>query len=82
MILYQDTAFQNYGESIISFGLYVRDGISGIGLVSRGFIYDTYAIYIDTTAAAPITTTWAVGSSVSSTSWNEVSQGYWGDSNP
>jgi hypothetical protein len=66
---YQDTDFQSYGQSQISNGLYTRDGISGAGLITRGFIYGVYDVYIDEQGLNPITTSWAVGSSVASTSW-------------
>lgn len=47
-----------YGESLVSSGLMVRDAVNGYGLVTRGFLWQLYDIWIDTTAAANITTTW------------------------
>lgn len=80
MNLINNLSIQPYGEALVTFGLEVRDGISGIGLVTRGFIYDTYAIWLDTTVAAPITTNWATGVSVAATTWTDESFGIFGDS--
>lgn len=93
MLRFQDTGWQAYGEALMSNGLYTRSGISGIGLITRGFVYGVYDIYLDIEKSAPITTSWvigssvaltswSVGSSVAATSWNEEQQGYFGDSIP
>ncbi len=47
-----------YGESLLTNGLKVNHGIDGLGLVTRGLIWELYSIWIDTEYYAPITTTW------------------------
>lgn len=83
---------QVYGEALVSFGLEVRDGIDGYGLVSRGLLWELQAIWLDIQEAAPILTSWtasagasivttwtaASGSSVS-TSWTPSQFGIFGD---
>lgn len=71
-----------YGEAVVSGGLEVRDGVSGYGLVTRGFIYELYNIWLDIQAAAPITTTWANSNSSITTTWTPSSQGLFGDYPP
>lgn len=86
-----DISVQAYGEPLLSYGLYNRSSINGIGLVTRGFLWETQDIWLDTTFVSQLSTTWVVGSSVSSTSWvvgssvsstswNDVQYGIWGDS--
>lgn len=81
-----------YGEAIVSGGLVTRHSTNGYGLVTFGFLWQLYDIWLDNQALAPITTTWAeasgasitttwsaaAGSSVS-TSWTAVQFGIWGE---
>lgn len=81
--------FIAYGESLLTNGLCVRDGISGIGLVTRGFIYGMTDVYIGTDSSGittswsnsegVLTTTWTDSEASITTSWTPVVNGIWGE---
>lgn len=84
---------QIYGESVVTNGLSVRDGINGIGLVTRGVLWQLFDIYIDTgskdgivsswsNSDASITTTWSNSDSAISTTWTNEQYGIYGEYNP
>lgn len=54
-----------YGESVVSGGLNVRHGISGAGLISKGFIWEGYEIYLWPQDASPIVTGWTAAAGYS-----------------
>lgn len=60
-----------YGQAVMNHGLCVQHGVSGVGLVSRGFIYGKYDIYIDAFNVNPISTSWTDSEDVISTSWTD-----------
>jgi len=61
-----------YGEGLVSRGLEVRDGISGLGLVSDGFLWWLYDIWLDIQAAAVISTSWSNTDGSITTSWSDT----------
>lgn len=75
--LYQGNRFQYtpMGMALLSGGLVQNVSINGIGLVTKGFIWQGPAIWFDPNAYAPISTSWGaaygyIGSSfVISTGW-------------
>lgn len=71
---------QVYGEALVTSGLFVRDGVNGFGLVTRGLTWEMQAVWLDIQAAAPITTTWsaAAGASITTT-WTPCLGGIFGD---
>lgn len=58
-----------FGEALLSFGLEVRDGISGFGQLTRGLLWEYSNIWIDIDAAAPISTSWQSADTSITTSW-------------
>lgn len=61
--------FFGYGNPIETFGLVNFSAINAFGLVTRGFIWQAYAIWGD--AIGPISTTWTLPSGYSTlvTAW-------------
>lgn len=47
-----------YAMAAVDRGLCVQDGVNGFGLVTSGFLWQAYDIWIKIEKAAPITTTW------------------------
>lgn len=77
---YKDTQnIQVYGEALLSYGLEVRDGINGYGLVTRGFLWETQAIWLDIEFAAPLATSWSNSDAMISTAWTTSAGGIFGD---
>lgn len=76
-----------YGEAIVSDGLEVRDGVSGSGLISDGFVWEGYEIWMWPQDATPITTGWTpmIGwsgsASMIATGWTAAA-GYSGSASP
>lgn len=81
-----------YGEAVLTRGLGVRDAVNGYGLDSWGLIWQGPDIWLDTTAAYPlttswsntetsITTTWTNTESVITTTWTECQNGLFGEFN-
>lgn len=68
-----------YGEALLSNGLVVRHAINGIGLVTRGLVWQLYDIFIDTGAEDGITTSWSDSESAITTTWTPVQYGIWGE---
>lgn len=58
-----------YGESIVSNGLVVRQAINGFGLLTRGFLWQLYDIFIDVDRAANLSTSWSNTESILTTTW-------------
>jgi hypothetical protein len=61
-----------YGEAILSNGLEVRDAVNGYGLVSRGFLWQLYDIWLDITASAPLVTSWSNSQTSITTIWSNI----------
>ena len=83
-----------YGMALVTNGLVNIEASNGYGLVSRGFLWQLYDVWLDyelydnissswSDANALVTTSWAAaaGSSVS-TSWGDVQYGIWGEYTP
>ncbi len=69
-----------YGEAVITSGLTVQHGVDGVGLVTRGFVWTGYAIWLDIQAAAPaIVTSWTDSNSVITTTWTPTIYGQAGE---
>lgn len=60
-----------YGEALLTDGLVVRHGINGYGLLTRGFLWQLYDIFIDVDRANQISTSWSNIASVT-TSWTNT----------
>lgn len=76
------------GEALETFGLTARDTISGIGLVTFGFLWECAAIWEPSDESvttnwsnsdSPITTNWTNSDSALTTTWIGVSGGIWGN---
>lgn len=63
--------FTLYGMALLDEGLVVQDGISGVGLLTRGLIFTAGGIWFDPQKAAPITTVWANSNPSVTTSWTD-----------
>ena len=59
-----------YGEALLTDGLAVRHGVSGYGLLTRGFLWQLYDIFIDTEAA--VTTSWSDTETSLTTTWTDI----------
>jgi hypothetical protein len=72
-----------YGEALVTNGLVTRNVVNGLGLVTRGFIWELYGIWFDAEYYAPITTSWAAyGATLTSTTWTSPPIGMAGDYSP
>lgn len=73
------SSFSVYGQSLLDYGLCVTDGISGVGLITRGLVWEGYEIWLFTQDVAPVTTGWTAaigwsgGASLITTSWSGAS---------
>lgn len=62
------------GEAVSTFGMEVRDAASGLGLMTRGFLWFETDIWLDTTPISGITTTWSQAAGAGSstiTNWTQ-----------
>lgn len=60
-----------YGQAVVTGGLIVQDGISGVGLVTNGFVWTGYDVWFDPQLAAPIVTSWSNSNALITTSWTD-----------
>lgn len=60
-----------YGEALTNYGLVVRDAVNGWGLVTRGFLWQAYDIWIKIEDYDAVTTSWSDSDAVISTSWSD-----------
>lgn len=47
-----------YGEAILTRGLKVNHAIDGMGILTRGLLWELYSVWFDVEYYSPITTTW------------------------
>lgn len=52
------SSFSVYGESVVSGGLCVQNGISGAGLITTGFLWEGYEIWLWPEDSSPVSTSW------------------------
>ena len=64
-----------YGEGIVSSGFVVRDGINGVGLVTRGFIWQLYDIWVGREATDSLSTSWSNAEASLTTNWTNMDTG-------
>lgn len=62
-------SFTVYGQALLDNGMLVLDGISGAGLVTRGFIWTAYDVWFNRQLAAPISTSWTSSNASITTNW-------------
>lgn len=67
-----DPRYQPYGEALETFGLEVRGAVNGLGLVTRGLIWQFYSIWTDNDNLDGLTTTWNDSNASITTTWTEV----------
>jgi hypothetical protein len=61
-----------YGEALLTNGLVVRHGINGYGLLTRGFLWQLYDIFIDVDRAQGLSTSWSNSESSLTTTWSNT----------
>lgn len=72
-----------YAESVSTFGTDVAlQGGNGLGLVSRGLLWQVYDIWFDLDAHDGLTTTWTSSNSNITTTWTECVGGLYGQAPP
>ncbi len=66
-----------YGEAVATFGLTVSGATDGVGLLTRGLVWDCSAIWADPGFQFPISTSWTANGQGSSvlTTWTANGQG-------
>ncbi len=67
----QRNNFTVYGQGVVTGGLIVQDGISGVGLVTNGLVWPASDVWFDPQLAAPIVTSWANSNASITTSWTD-----------
>lgn len=76
------------GEAVVGAGFVVRHGIDGAGLLTRGLVWPSWAIWLDTQSIDGVITGWtaaagyAGSSSVITTGWSPSIYGYNGEVPP
>ena len=85
--------YTTYGEAIETNGLEVRHGINGVGLLTRGLVWQLFDVYLLTESVdgittswsdseGSITTTWSDSESAITTTWTDVQYGIYGEYTP
>ena len=68
-----------YGEALVSSGLVCRNVVNGMGLVTRGFLWQKYDIWYDNEFYNPLSTSWTNADATITTTWTNPQFGYCGD---
>lgn len=71
-----------YGEPLVTFGFENMGVINGLGLVSRGLLWNLYDIWFDNDYYSQITTSWSNADSVITTTWTNLQFGMSGEYTP
>jgi hypothetical protein len=58
-----------YGEALLTHGLVVRQAVNGYGLLTRGFLWQLYDIFIDVDDAQNLSTSWSNTETALTTTW-------------
>lgn len=72
-----------YGQSLLNYGVCVSDAISGVGLITKGFLWQGYEIWLWREDSDPVSTGWTAAAGYSgsatlvTTSWTSAA-GYSG----
>lgn len=72
-----------YGEPLETFGFENHGVVNGVGLVTRGLVWQYFDLWMDMDYYSNLSSTWvdAAGSSISTT-WSSVQFGMWGPYDP
>lgn len=79
--------FNVYGQAIVDYGLALTDATDGVGLLTRGNIWQLPQIWFAPILANPISTSWSTAShptttwstaSHPTTNWTVDQGGFWG----
>lgn len=69
-----------YAQSVTNFGTMVGlQGANGLGLVSRGLLWQAYDIWFDLDAHDLLVTTWTDSNAVITTTWTSCLGGVYGE---
>ena len=68
-----------YGESVATNGLVCRNVVDGLGLVSRGLLWELYAIWFDKDYYDNLATTWTNNQPSVTTTWTSPRFGMAGE---
>ena len=71
-----------YGEPLVTYGLENRGVVDGLGLVSRGLLWELYSIWFDKDYYDNLTTTWADNAPSVTTTWTSPQFGKAGEYTP
>lgn len=74
--------YTTYGEAIETNGLVVRHDINGVGLVTRGLVWQLFDVFIDVGSVDGITTSWSDSQSAITTTWTDSQYGIYGEYTP
>ena len=72
--------FTIYGDSITTFGLENRGAVNGLGLVTRGLVWQIFSIWTDRDKLDSLTTSWSNSVAAITTTWTLCQFGLYGDS--
>jgi hypothetical protein len=74
--------YTTYGEAIETNGLVVRHDINGVGLVTRGLVWQLFDIFIDTASVDGISSSWSNAEASITTTWTDSQYGIYGEYTP
>ena len=93
-IVNSNLEFTVYGEAVVTFGFTVSGATDGVGLLTRGLVWDCSQIWWPNGSGSSLATTWTANGWGSSTvtnwtkngwgsstvtTWTPVGKGYWGE---